>query len=221
MLAENNPNLRMVLERNPNFHGETYPDQGMPGDLAAGLLADAGRALPLVDRAVYSLEKESIPYWNKFLQGYYDNSGISSDSFDQAVQFGDQGEVGLTEAMSAKGIQLSTAVTNSIYYMGFNMLDPVVGGDAERARLLRRAISIAMDYEEYISIFANGRGWPAQGPLPPGIFGHREGRPGSTPMCIPASGWRAAPQRHRARPARLLAEAGYPGGSRPGHRQRH
>ena len=35
-----------------------------------------------MDRAVYSLEKESIPYWNKFLQGYYDTSGISSDSFD-------------------------------------------------------------------------------------------------------------------------------------------
>ena len=25
MLTENNPNLRMVLERNPNYHGETYP----------------------------------------------------------------------------------------------------------------------------------------------------------------------------------------------------
>jgi hypothetical protein len=25
MLTENDPNSRMVLERNPNFHGETYP----------------------------------------------------------------------------------------------------------------------------------------------------------------------------------------------------
>jgi ABC-type transport system substrate-binding protein len=55
------------------------------------------------------------------------------------------------------------------------MTDKVVGGDSERSRLLRRAISIAMDYEEYISIFANGRGIAAQGPLPPGIFGHIEG----------------------------------------------
>jgi oligopeptide transport system substrate-binding protein len=37
---------------------------------------------------VFTREKEQIPYWNKFLQGYYDASGISSDSFDQAVQFG-------------------------------------------------------------------------------------------------------------------------------------
>ena len=31
------------------------------------------------------LEKESIPYWNKFLQGYYDISGISSDNFNSAI----------------------------------------------------------------------------------------------------------------------------------------
>lgn len=31
MLTENNPNLRMVLARNPNFHGERYPDTGEPG----------------------------------------------------------------------------------------------------------------------------------------------------------------------------------------------
>ena len=214
MLTENNPNLRMVLERNPNFHGETYPDQGMPEDRAAGLLVDAGRPLPLVDRAVYSLEKESIPYWNKFLQGYYDTSGISSDSFDQAVQFSDQGEVGLTEAMRAKGIKLNAAVTASTFYMGFNMQDPVVGGDSEAARLLRRAISIAMDYEEFISIFANGRGLAAQGPLPPGIFGHREGEAGINPYVYTSN--RGAPRRRGIDEARaLLARAGFPDGRDP------
>jgi ABC-type transport system substrate-binding protein len=42
MLTENDPNARMVLERNPNFHGETYPCAGEPGDREAGLLADCG-----------------------------------------------------------------------------------------------------------------------------------------------------------------------------------
>ena len=175
MLTENNPNLRMVMERNPNFHGETYPADGDPEDQKNGLLDDAGKRLPFIDKAIYSLEKETIPYWNKFLQGYYDTSGVSSDSFDQAVQFNAQGEIDLTEAMQEKGIGLQTAITTSISYMGFNMKDGVIGGESERARLLRQAISIAMDYEEYISIFANGRGIAAQGPLPPGIFGYREG----------------------------------------------
>ena len=55
------------------------------------------------------------------------------------------------------------------------MLDNVVGGNTEQSRLLRQAISIAIDYDEYISIFANGRGVLAQSPIPPGIFGHQDG----------------------------------------------
>jgi hypothetical protein len=38
-----------------------------------------------------------------------------------------------------------------------------------------------VDYEEYISIFLNGRGISAQGPIPPGIFGYREGAVGINP----------------------------------------
>jgi len=211
MLTENNPNRRMVLERNPNFHGERYPDEGEPDDAAAGLLTDAGQALPFIDKAVYSLEKETIPYWTKFLQGYYDLSGIGSDSFDQAVQFTGQGEVALTEPMEAKGIRLVTSVETSSFYLGCNMLDPVVGGYSERARTLRQAISIAYDDDEFISIFRNGRGTAAQGPIPPGIFGHLDGREGINPYVYDwADG---SPRRKSIKEAkRLLAEAGYPNG---------
>lgn len=213
-LAENNPNLRMVLERNPRFRGEPYPAEGMPEDADAGLLADAGRPMPFIDRAVYSLEKESIPYWNKFLQGYYDSSGISSDSFDQAIQFGGQGEAAVTPLLEDRGIRLLTAVQASSFYMGFNMRDPVVGGTGEPARLLRRALSIAVDFEEYISIFANGRALPAQGPIPPGIFGHREGEAGLNPYVY---AWRdgRAVRRDLGEARALLAAAGYPGGRDP------
>ena len=211
MLTINNPNRQMVLERNPNFHGETYPTQGEEGDAEAGYLKDAGAPLPLIDKVVYSLEKEAIPYWNKFLQGYYDSSGISSDSFDQAVQIGSAGDISLTPALKEKGVKLNTAVSASIFYMGFNMLDPVVGGDSERARLLRQAIAIAMDYEEFISIFSNGRGLPAQGPLAPGIFGHLEGEEGMNPYVYDWGPYGL--QRKSIEHARkLLAEAGYPDG---------
>jgi oligopeptide transport system substrate-binding protein len=209
MLTENNPNLRMVLERNPNFHGERYPDEGEPGDRDQGLLGDAGKPLPFIDKAVYSLEKEDIPYWSKFLQGYYDTSGITSDSFDQAVQFNSQGEATLTEEMQRQGISLSTAVTASVMYLGFNMKDPLLGGDSERARLLRRVISIALDYEEYIAIFANGRGQVAQGLLPPGIFGYREDD--FNHYLYQRKGDRL--ERRSLEEARaLLAQAGYPEG---------
>jgi oligopeptide transport system substrate-binding protein len=216
MLTQNDPNRAMVLERNPNFHGETYPTEGEPGDAAAGLLVDADKPLPFIDKLVFTLEKEGIPRWNKFLQGYYDSSGIASDTFDQAVRFGAGGEAVVTDSMRAQGIQLSTSVAVSTYYMGFNMLDPVVGGgpdekSRERARKLRQAISIAVDYEEYISIFQNGRGIPAQGPLPPGIFGMRDGKDGINPLVYTWDG-REAKRKPVEAAKKRLAEAGYPNG---------
>lgn len=211
MLTENNPNRRMTLRRNPNFRGEPFPSEGEPGDAEAGRLKDAGRLMPFIDGAIYSLEKEAIPAWTKFLQGYYDSSGIVSDSFDQAIQFSTEGDAELTEEMRARDIQLATAVQASTSYMGFNMADEVVGGNTERARLLRRAISIAVDYEELISIFANGRGLPAQGPIPPGLFGHVDGEPGINPYVYE---WTNGQARRRSvdEARRLLAEAGYPNG---------
>jgi len=214
LLEENDPNRRIVLARNPRFHGETYPAEGGPEDAAAGLLADAGRPLPLVRRAVYSLEKETIPYWTKFLQGYYDLSGVSSDSFDQAVRVTGSDRLELTEAMRARGIGLVTAVNTSIFYMGFNMLDAVVGGYGPRKRALRQAIAIAVDYGEFISIFLNGRGVEAQGPIPPGIFGYVDGREGIDPYVFD---WADGRPRRKplAEARRLLAEAGYPKGVDP------
>jgi oligopeptide transport system substrate-binding protein len=214
MLTENNPNARMVLERNPNFRGEPYPAEGEPGD--AELLRDAGKTMPFIDRVVYSREKESIPYWNKFLQGYYDVSAIGSDVFDQAVRVSIEGDAGVSPEMEEKGIKLSTSVATSTGYVAFNWDDGVVGGQkggesAERARKLRQAISIAFDVEEQISIFANGRGIAAQGPIAPGIFGYVEGREGINPVVYD---WvEGKPKRKSIETARrLLAEAGYPDG---------
>ena len=215
MLTENNPNARMTLERNPNFRGAPYPCEGEEGDEAAGLLRDCGKAMPFIDKVVFTREREQIPYWNKFLQGYYDASGIASDSFDQAVQVGGGGDVTLTDGMRAQGIQLSTSVAISTFYMGFNWLDPVVGGadpkTAERNRKLRRAIALAIDQEEFVSIFQNGRGVPAQGPVPPGIFGHSAGEAGINREMYDWVDGR--PRRKSVEEARrLLAEAGYPNG---------
>lgn len=211
MLTVNNPNRQMVLERNPYYEGEVYPSEGEPGDAEAGLLKDAGKPLPFVDKVVLSLEKEQVPYWNKFLQGYYDSSGISSDTFDQAVQFGLQGDVALSDEMRERGIGLQTSVGTTVFYLGFNMLDPVVGGYGERAKKLRHALSIAIDQEEFISIFRNGRGVAAHGPVPPGIFGYRGGKLGINPYVYD---WKdGAPRRKSIEVAkRLLAEAGYPKG---------
>ncbi len=214
-LAQNDPNRVMRLKANPNFHDEKYPAlsdiEAERAGIVPDLREDAGKKLPFIDEVIYSLEKESIPLWNKFLQGYYDASGISSEAFDQAVQISSSGTMGLSGSMREKGIELKSSVQPSIFYMAFNMVDPVVGGYTEAARKLRQAISIAQNEEEYISIFMNERGIAAQGPIPPGIFGYEEGEAGTNRVVYDwVNGKRVRKSLEVAK--KLLAEAGYPGG---------
>jgi ABC-type transport system substrate-binding protein len=202
---------RMVLEKSPNWYGvrhpewqaegAVYPSEGEVGDREAGLLPPdlVGQPLPFVERIEFRREKESIPAFNKFLQGYYDASGIIRESFDKVIH-----EDSLSPEMEALGIRLEKSVVPAVYYLGFNMDDPVVGGAAgERGRKLRQAMSLAIDAEEYMRLFTNGRGIPAQSVLPPGIFGHDpEYRNPYRQVDL---------ERARAH----LAEAGYPGGVDP------
>ncbi|MCH9755642.1 MAG: ABC transporter substrate-binding protein [Gammaproteobacteria bacterium] len=214
MLVENNPSSRMVLVKNPHYREVHFPSEGSEQDKADGYLKNAGKMMPFIDKAVYTLEKEAIPRWIKFLQGYFDFSGLTADSFDSAVQITSEGEPVLTPEMRARGIRLTEVNEPMIRYIGFNMLDPIVGGKSTRARKLRQAIALAVNFEENIAIFLNGRGTPAQGPIPPSVFGSLEGKSGINPYVYTWGDH--GPVRRPIKEARaLMTEAGYPGGRDP------
>ncbi len=215
MMTRNDPNSGITLERNPNYRLDPYPSEGTPHDEKRGFLDDAGKPMPFIDRVTFRLEKESLPQWSKFMQGWYDRSGddshnISASNFDRAFVVSGNG-VDLSQEMIDLGITVSTELKPSIYYYGFNMNDPVVGGYTEQKRKLRRAISMIMNTEEMLEIFANGRGQAAQGPIPPGIPGHVEGEEGINSYIYD---WiDNKPRRKTVEEAkRLLTEAGYPNG---------
>ena len=117
-----------------------------------------------------------------------------------------------SDSMKARGIRLLKTVTTVTYYFAFNMLDDVVGGYTEDKRKLRQAISIALDYEEYIQIFTNGRAVPSHSPIPPGIFGYEEGEKGINPFVYDWNPQAGAVRKSLDEARRLLAEAGYPNG---------
>lgn len=198
VLSENNPNEQMVLTKNPHFHGEKWNK----------------KSLPHIDKLVLSLDKESVPRWNKFLQGYYDRSGISADSFNQAITLDKNGNVMLTKAMRDKGIRLETSISPSVFYLGFNMLDDIVGGSSEKNKKLRQAIAIAIDYEEYIQLFMNGRGVAAQSPIPPAIFGYESNQNHFNKVIYFWDG-KNIKRKPISIAKKLLAEAGYPNGINP------
>jgi ABC-type transport system substrate-binding protein len=116
-----------------------------------------------------------------------------------------------------KGFRLNRGSDVNSYFIGFNMLDPVIG-DGEtpetkaRNRKLRQAISIAMDWDEYSRIFPKKAGDTAMSPLPPGIFGSREGTPeGVNPVTHV---WQDGQARRRPieDAKHLMKNAGYPEG---------
>jgi len=217
MMKEYVQDRRHVLVRNPNYRGEPYPCEGMPEDKAAGLLADCGKTMPFIDQMVFLIEKEKVPINAKFRQGFYDVPEI------ERTEYGVEYRVDMNDSDSVrrdyedKGIQLPKVVDLSSWFVGFNMLDPVLGtGDTPARQLknrkLRQALSIAIDWEEFVRVYPEEGGEAAMGPLPAGLFGSRHGKlDGVNPVTH-----RVVDGQIVRRPIedgrKLIAEAGYPEG---------
>jgi oligopeptide transport system substrate-binding protein len=163
MLKEWTRGSRLTLVKSTNWRGETYPTEGEPGDAEKGLLADAGKQIPFVDKVVISEINEDQPRWLTFMKGDIDFSSIPKDSYDQAISNG-----GLSEELKKKQISLDISADSDLTYTGFNMEDPILG----KNRNLRLAMAHAADNKNLIAKFHNGRGVEAQSLIAPGLEGY-------------------------------------------------
>ena len=162
-------NYRVEFVRNPKWREtgrvELYPSKGESGDAEAGLLDDAGKEIPFIDRVVqYVIDDVSIQ-WLKFVSGELESSGIARDNWDAVITQDND----LTGELKRKGIRLYTSPTLDVFYIGFNMGDPVVGTNKK----LRQALACAVNSDELIK-FYNHRIVRAKGPVSPGVAGHDE-----------------------------------------------
>lgn len=218
MMSVFEENRRHEMVKNPLFRFVPYPCEGEPGDKEKGYLDACGKPLPLVDRVVFEIEKEAVPLQTKFLQGYYDSPSI--DRVDTGLGYltamADSPEK--LALYTQKNLRFPETVEASLWYIGFNWLDPVLGGGkdpeaARRAKLLRQAISIAVDWEENIAIFQKNQGIPAHGPIPPGLFGWRDDGPSAFNPVVYRKDEEGRVVRRSIEDAKaLLREAGYPDG---------
>lgn len=149
------------LVRNENWRGELYPSEGEASDVEAGFLADAGKPIPFADRILWRVVEEDQPSWLLFMRGQIDGISIRKDNFSQV--FADVRNMQLSEDMKQRNIRLKVFADPSVFWIGFNMQDPVLGKNLP----LRRALSYAFDRVKYIEIFRNGVDQPADGFVPP------------------------------------------------------
>ncbi len=140
----------LELVKNPNFRQDAFPADGSDEDRQAGLLADAGLAMPFIDRIVFRIIEEDQPMWLLFMRGELDIAGIPKDNFSSAVDLVMQRP---KEEMRRRHIQLDITDQPSLYFLGFNMQDPVLG----KNKPLREAICRAIDNEKLNELFYNGR----------------------------------------------------------------
>ncbi len=175
---------RIVLERNPDFRREYYPGAASP--------ADRKRQLPLADRIVIKLVKQSMTSWMLFLQGNLDYQTLDKDNADLA------GGGTLPPVLQKRMIKLWRVPEFEIRYTGFNFSDPRFAGNLK----LRQALSLAFNVDRRIE-HSGFQLLPAHGPVPPGVAGFEKDfhNPWSR-YDVPKA-------------KKLLAEAGFPGGIDP------
>lgn len=203
-VADWRPHDRLVYERNPVYRAVHYPSEGEPGDAERGLLEDAGKPVPFLDRVVLEVVAEPQPQVEQFRRGVYARLSPPGDLFHTVV--GPEGH--LVAEFADRGCRLERAVLADTTMLCFQMEDPVVGsipGDPagnERRRLLRRAIALAYPQERFQKVVRAGV-WaePARTLLPPAL---------PEAALSPASLASRAQDLDGARD--LLAKAGWPGG---------
>ncbi|MCE5184610.1 MAG: ABC transporter substrate-binding protein [Planctomycetaceae bacterium] len=161
MLKQWHRGVYVEAVRNPNYYPAFYPTDGMPEDADAGLLADAGKRLPLIDRIIWRIMEEDQPRWLLLMKGDIDLNSIPKDNFAQAVGFGKE----LTPQMKRLGMRLTTVDEPCTFWVEMNMQDPLICSN----KPLRYAIAHAIDRMRFIDLLWNGRGYPAYGFIPPAM----------------------------------------------------
>jgi ABC-type transport system substrate-binding protein len=155
---------KITLVKNPTWHGETYPTEGEPGDKEKGLLADAGKPLPFIDKLTFYELPEDQPRWLNVMKGATDFQAVPKDNFSTAIDEKNQ----LRPDLVAKGMKLFIYPWSECIYVGFNMEDPILGKNVE----LRRALALAYDAKTLEKTFYNNQAVDAQSPIPPDMDGY-------------------------------------------------
>lgn len=174
--------------KNPNYRDKFFPKEGA-SEYTEMIKNYAGKKIPMVDEIDVRVMLENQTQWLNFSAGKIDYLDIPKDNFDSSI-IGNK----LSDDLKKKGVKLEVAPSLSTYYVAFNQAHKVLQNVD-----LRRAISLAINVDEYNRLFYNGTGLSAQSIIPPGLSGYKKDY---------KNPWK----QNKEKAKELLAKAGYPNG---------
>ncbi len=158
---------KIVLEANPGYRDERFPETGAPGDREL-IAAMKGKRLPQIGRVEVSIIEESNPQWLAFDARELDYANVPADLVPKVLDAGSR----LKPAYAQAGVRLSRAMQPALSYCYFNMDDAVVGGYTQERIALRRAIVMGLNTPDLINVWYQGQAVQATQPIPPNVAGH-------------------------------------------------
>jgi len=161
---------KIVLEANPHYREEYYPDSADPEDRER-VAKMKGKRLPQVGRVEVSIIEESNPQLLAFANGELDYVNVPADLVGKVMGPDNT----LKPEFAANGTTLHRVTQPALSYTYFNMEDPVLGGYTPDRIALRRAMIMGFNTDEMIKVWWQGQAIVATQPIPPGVSGHTKG----------------------------------------------
>ena len=159
---------RIVLEKNREHAPQVWNFKGNGNAEDERIIAQMrGKTIAQIERIEVSVMVEDQSRWLSFQSGAADLFWLDGPLAPKALQNGK-----LRPELVARGVQLSRQIDPEITYYYWNMSDPVVGGFGKDKIALRRAIAMAHNIDEEISMVWNGQAERTDYPIPPGVVGH-------------------------------------------------
>lgn len=162
---------KIVLEANPDYRTLRFPASTNPSD-AELMRSMRGRALPQIGVIDISVIEEDTTLLLEFERGALDYVELRAEIANRLLADGK-----LKPEYAARGIVRHARLEPFLFFVDFNMIDPVVGGMSKDKIALRRAIAMGLDTQNLIEVVYAGQGQPANQLIPPGVSGHDPSAP--------------------------------------------
>ena len=162
---------KIVLEANPDYRTLRFPASTNPAD-AELTRSMRGRALPQIGVIDISIIEEDTTLLLEFERGALDYVELRAEIANRLLA-----NEKLKPEYAARGIVRHARLEPFLFFVDFNMIDPVVGGMSKDKIALRRAIAMGLDSQNLIDVVYAGQGQPANQLIPPGVSGYDPAAP--------------------------------------------